>query len=123
MSKELDYIADLEKENRVLKSLLYCTKRSCNNCGKVNCENFQRQRIDCCGLWVSYKDYIKELEEENNKIFDAINNQDVKIADLEEKLKTSLDYNKSLLNALKNSCSTRLNGGLIERAEYFIKEN
>ena len=44
-------------------------------------------------------------------------------AELKEKLKTSLDYNKSLLNALKNSCSTRLNGGLIERAEYFIKEN
>ena len=55
-------IADLEKENRTLKSLLFCTKRSCNNCGKVTCENFQRQRIDCCGLWVSYKDYITELE-------------------------------------------------------------
>ena len=65
MSKELDYIAELERENRALKSLLYCTKRSCNNCGKVNCENFQRQRIDCCGLWVSYKDYIAELEKEN----------------------------------------------------------
>ena len=64
MSKELDYIADLERENRTLRSLLYCTKRSCNNCGKVNCENFQRQRIDCCGLWVSYKDYIKQQEEQ-----------------------------------------------------------
>ena len=68
MSKELDYIADLEKENRIIKSILYCTKRSCNNCGKVNCENFQRQRIDCCGLWVSYKDYIKELEQENAEL-------------------------------------------------------
>ena len=56
MSKELDYIADLERENKLVKSLLYCTTKSCNNCGKVNCENFQRQRIDCCGLWVSYKD-------------------------------------------------------------------
>lgn len=65
MSKELDYIADLERENRTIKSLLYCTVKSCNNCGKVNCENFQRQRIDCCGLWVSYKDYIAELEKEN----------------------------------------------------------
>jgi hypothetical protein len=57
-----------EQENKLLKELLYCTKRSCNNCGKVNCENFQRQRIDCCGLWVSYKDYIKELEKENAEL-------------------------------------------------------
>ena len=90
MSKELDYIADLERENRVLKSLLYCTKRSCNNCGKVNCENFQRQRIDCCGLWVSYKDYIKQQE---NKIADikancdlAIEGRDVKIKELEKQI-------------------------------------
>lgn len=73
MSKELDYISDLERENRALKSLLYCTKRSCNNCGKVNCENFQRQRIDCCGLWVSYKDYIKELKKENRLLGERCN--------------------------------------------------
>ena len=99
MSKELDYIADLERENRVLKSLLYCTKRSCNNCGKVNCENFQRQRIDCCGLWVSYKDYIKQQE---NKIADikancdlAIEGRDVKIKELEkenEELKKTVGH-------------------------------
>lgn len=88
MSKELDYIADLEKENRTLKSLLFCTKRSCNNCGKVTCENFQRQRIDCCGLWVSYKDYVTELE---SKIADikancdlAIEGRDIKIKELEK---------------------------------------
>lgn len=57
-----------EQEIKLLKELLYCTKRSCNNCGKVNCENFQRQRIDCCGLWVSYKDYIKELGKENVRL-------------------------------------------------------
>ena len=89
MSKELDYIADLERENREIKSFLYCTKRSCNNCGKVNCENFQRQRIDCCGLWVSYKDYIKQQED---KIADikancdlAIEGRDIKIKELEKK--------------------------------------
>lgn len=59
---------ELEKENKLFKSLLHCTTRSCNNCGKVNCENFQRQRIDCCGLWVSSKDYISELESENEKL-------------------------------------------------------
>ena len=98
MSKELDYIADLERENRTIKSLLYCTKRSCNNCGKVNCENFQRQRIDCCGLWVSYKDYIAELE---NKIADikancdlAIEGRDVKIKELELELTVEKDQHQ-----------------------------
>lgn len=60
-------LAQALAENELLKSLLYCTKRSCNNCGKVNCENFQRQRKDCCENWVSYKDYIKQLEEEKDK--------------------------------------------------------
>ena len=79
-----------KQEIKLLKELLYCTKRSCNNCGKVNCENFQRQRIDCCGLWVSYKDYITELE---NKIADikancdlAIEGRDVKIMELEQRI-------------------------------------
>ena len=54
-----------ENDCKLLKSLLYCTVKSCNNCGKVNCENFQRQRIDYCSLWVSYKDYIAKLEKEN----------------------------------------------------------
>ena len=94
-------IADLERENRTLKSILYCTKRSCNNCGKVNCENFQRQRIDCCGLWVSYKDYITELE---NKIADikancdlAIEGRDVKIKELEKENARLTTNEKSLL--------------------------
>ena len=61
-------LAQALAENELLKSLLYCTKRSCNNCGKVTCENFQRQRKDCCGKWVSYKDYIKELEAQIEKM-------------------------------------------------------
>ena len=69
-------LAQALAENELLKSLLYCTKRSCNNCGKVNCENFQRQRKDCCENWVLYKDYIKELEAQIEKmkkiIFDLL---------------------------------------------------
>ncbi len=63
-----EIVAQTLAENKLLKSLLYCTKRSCNNCGKVTCENFQRQRVDCCGNWVSYKDYIKELEAQIEKM-------------------------------------------------------
>jgi hypothetical protein len=66
-------LAQALAENELLKSLLYCTKRSCNNCGKVNCENFQRQRKDCCGNWVSYKDYIKKLEAQIEKMRDCGN--------------------------------------------------
>ena len=61
-------LAQALTENELLKSLLYCTKKSCNNCGKVNCENFQRQRKDCCENWVSYKDYIKQLEAQIEKM-------------------------------------------------------
>lgn len=65
---EFGYNKANENECKLLKSLLYCTVKSCNNCGKVNCENFQRQRIDCCSLWVSYKDYIAKLEKENAEL-------------------------------------------------------
>lgn len=34
----------------------------------------------------AYLDGAKELEEENNKLLDVINNQDVKIADLEKQI-------------------------------------
>ena len=61
-------LAQALTENELLKSLIYCTKKSCNNCGKVNCENFQRQRKDCCENWVSYKDYIKQLEAQIEKL-------------------------------------------------------
>ena len=37
-------------------------------------------------LHLHAKEYIKSLEEENNKLLDVINNQDVKIADLEKQL-------------------------------------
>ena len=57
----------LEQENKLLKSFLYCTEKSCNNCGYVNCENFQRQRKNCCERWISFKDYIAELEQKKNE--------------------------------------------------------
>ena len=44
---------------------------------------------------------VRELEQENNKLLDVINNQDVKIADLEqqiEKMKTELDNARESAN-------------------------
>lgn len=92
-----------EKNYKHLKSLLYCTVKSCNNCGKVNCENFQRQRIDCCGLWVSFKDYLKKRDEQLTEAKEIIN--------------AFLDFEAS---AMERGCyiadDTR------RRAEDFIKE-
>ena len=68
LALEMKANTELKKENRLLKSLLHCSTRSCNNCGKVNCENFQRQRKDCCENWISYKDYIKQLETQIEKM-------------------------------------------------------
>lgn len=59
---------EIEQENNLLKSFLYCTEKSCNNCGYVNCENFQRQRKNCCERWISFKDYIAELEKQIEKM-------------------------------------------------------
>ena len=59
---------ELEQENKLLKSYPYCTKKSCVNCGYVNCENFQRQRKNCCERWISFKDYIVELEGQIEKM-------------------------------------------------------
>ena len=98
-------LAQALAENELLKSLLYCTKRSCNNCGKVNCENFQRQRKDCCENWVSYKDYIKQLEEEKDKAwwegFDICKAKageaNVKLSDEITLLKAQIEKMKSAL--------------------------
>ncbi len=94
-------IAELERENELIKSFLYCTERSCNNCGKVNCENFQRQRVDCCGSWVSFKDYISNLETESAELKARLNAINLLTPELEKasKLrKQQLTKAKELLN-------------------------
>ena len=107
-----------EQEIKLLKELLYCTKRSCNNCGKVNCENFQRQRIDCCGLWVSYKDYIAELE---NKIADIKANCDLAIEGREVKIKELEQQIEQIQDAKCTSCTDL--GGLQLKITELEKEN
>ena len=64
MSKELDYIADLERENRLLGE---------------RCNQLLKDKGDLT-------DKVKILKEENNKLLDVINNQDIKIADLEQQI-------------------------------------
>ena len=56
-------IQTLTKENAELKARLFCTKETCDNCGFVKCENFQRQRkSEPCSVYISYKDRIINLK-------------------------------------------------------------
>lgn len=51
------------RENAELKARLFCTKETCDNCGFVKCENFQRQRkSEPCSVYISYKDRITKLK-------------------------------------------------------------
>ena len=123
-------LAQALAENELLKSLLYCTKRSCNNCGKVNCENFQRQRIDCCGNWVSYKDYIKELEVKNKEL--KADNDARKFAmamseKVEKQLREENEEAKNLIDELASSLSVvgecdEEECELINKAQKFINK-
>lgn len=69
---------------------------------------------------------IIELKDENNKLLDVINNQDVKIADLEKKIEQAKEIIKNLL-ILKNDHygNTKMEWRVevTEQAEQFLKEN
>ena len=115
MSKELDYITELERKNRLLGE-------RCNQLLKDKGEltdkvkELQDHLAEEVELHLHAEEYIKslekenaelknkltekvtlesldvvsakmnDLEEENNKLLDVINNQDVKIADLEKQI-------------------------------------
>ena len=130
---------NLEQENKLLKSFLYCTKKSCNNCGYVKCENFQRQRIDCCGRWISFKDYIAELKKENAELKDYnkkllqsdIDKQNKivllskKVNDLQKKnvgLKDQLNKAKVIINKWLRVYNTNTTKEVIKESVDFLKE-
>lgn len=80
-------IAELEKENALVKSLLYGTQRSCDNCGFVNCENFQRQRkSEPCSLYIPYQVRIKNLAHESDVLRESYNNSAMNLASVSEQL-------------------------------------
>jgi len=85
IDKRLKKLEQLEKENELAKSLLYCTKRTCDNCGFVKCENFQMQRKSVpCDLYISYQDRIKNLEHESK--------ENAELKEINADLKQSLDW-------------------------------
>lgn len=95
MLKRFNRLVELEKENALVKSLLYGTQRTCDNCGFVNCENFQRQRkSEPCSLYIPYQVRIKNLAHESNVLRESYNNSEMNLASVSEQLAKA----KKLLN-------------------------
>jgi predicted RNase H-like nuclease (RuvC/YqgF family) len=103
-----------EQEIKYLKQLIYCTEKSCNNCGKVECENFQRQRKDCCELWVSFKDYILDLKETLAQTIenDEVNYETLKLHDQEEieMLNSKVTELENKIADIKANCDLAIEG-------------
>ncbi|MBR4397346.1 MAG: hypothetical protein IKS93_05780 [Methanobrevibacter sp.] len=132
----IEYIAELEKENELVKSLLYCTVKSCDNCGNCNCENFQRQRKSVpCELYVSYQDKIKwlekQIEQEKNdyEMIDNCNRIHEKQLEQAKNILRELVDNQLMIrvhNPYADEKTNEMLEGALERwfkkAEQFLKE-
>ena len=96
-------IKELSKENAELKAELKAIDKAGEHARKQITESFRNK-----------KPYY-ELEQENNKLLDIINNQDVKIADLEKKVK----YYEQQLSAMeKGVCDVCK----VKDADYYEKQ-
>ena len=114
--------AELEKENALVKSLLYGTQRTCDNCGFVNCENFQRQRkSEPCSLYIPYQVRIKNLENESDVLRESYSNSEMNL----DYATNQLTYAKEIIRELLSSCfgynSKTVNYEVKAKAEAFLK--
>ena len=78
----------LEPKNKLLKSLLWQNVRSCDNCGFVKCENYQRQRKDCCERHQTYKERIMKLEQYLQYVIDWLGFHDKNTANFDSLINT-----------------------------------
>ena len=96
-------VEKLEEENTLVKSLLYCTERTCDNCGFVNCENFQRQRkSEPCSLYISYQVRIKNLVHESDVLRESYNNSEMNLASVSEQLAKAKEIIKKFSEFVNN---------------------
>ena len=83
------------KEIRTLRSLMHGTIQTCDNCGFVNCENYQRQRKkEPCENYIFYSDRIIKLQQDyekqkeiNKELVDDIAELHKRIRELETQIK------------------------------------
>ena len=74
-------------------------------------------------LVTEQKQKIKELEQENNKLLDVINNQDVKIADLEQQIeKMRCCQNCENWNWKHNKCEKKLKGDCFKQSKWVLRK-
>ena len=115
-------MTELEKENELAKSLLYCTKRTCDNCGFVNCENFQMQRkSEPCEMYISYQDRIKNLAHESDVLMKSYNNSEMNLGYISEQFRKAKELIKTIIRVTwgegwNYSLDVKL------KAEQFLKE-
>ena len=115
-------IAELEKENTLVKSLLYGTQRTCDNCGFVNCENFQRQRkSEPCSLYIPYQVRIKNLAHESDVLRESYNNSAMNLASVSEQLVKAKKIIGNLYAICKDNHYSNISV-LMEQAEQFLSE-
>ena len=111
----------MQKENdRLAKHILELQKDKGELTDKVKDLEWQLQEVAKDNDY--YQEENKRLEQENNRLLDVINNQDVKIADLEKKV-NQLEQAKQIINELL-AYSVKVEPTdykLICRAEQFVK--
>lgn len=132
MLKRFNRLVELEKENALVKSLLYGTQRTCDNCGFVNCENFQRQRkSEPCSLYIPYQVRIKNLAHESDVLRESYNNSEMNFAFVLEQLAKAKKLLKILLENYVSepevfsdgSCEDNELLNLINEIKQFINNN
>ena len=75
-------------------------------------------------LEICVKETTQELKEENNKLLDVINGQDVKIADLEKNVEQAKKIIKGWLGDFYSpKAFYDKRAELVEKSEQFLKEN
>lgn len=115
-------VLKLLEENRILKETLNCSKETCDNCGIITCENFQRQRkSEPCPMYISYKARIKNLEHENDVLTESYNNSEMNLQNCSRELADAKELIKEFLlmakvEHLKDRYET------VEEAEKFLEE-
>ena len=123
----------MNREEIVKEAEEHCNEVMCTVCKnntcterKIKCREWRNRRAGYyCGAEPREK-RIAELEQENNKLLDVINNQDVKIADLEkenaeltERLEDLQEQNSEMFNtiALQEQQIEKLKADLNEAIE------
>lgn len=118
MLKRFNRLVDLEKENAELKAVLYCSRETCDNCGFIDCENFQRQRKSVpCSQYISYKDRLKRLDKEFNVIANEYGKAESKLTKAKDLLNEFMRISKAIDEDFDHDYSE-----LIGETETFLKE-